>query len=267
MVHKKAFVVLVLGAVLTACGNGPGGSEGSSAGGTTSGPTSGRSQPDAEIIGSYSFKDHEAHENPPGEADFEVTLNWIVHKVGQGFKLNGSVRAQGTGSMLPISCSGDLSPAPNVTADQISRLISVYAPGDTNVPPNDVDIVGKRSQLPWKDDYLLIGGVPGLDAGNVFVSDNTNPAATSCNTEGLLFSASPSAGSTGSFYSPGHPAYEFYDQAGDAVAGSQQEWHWQYDGPVDSAPGYQDTVTEKLCEQISFRSSYLGGDTGYGCQL
>ena len=263
MVLRKAFVVLVLGAVLTACGSGPGSnSEGSSA----AGATSGLAQPDPEIIGSYSFKDHETHQDPPGSADFQVNLNWIVHKIGQGFKLSGSVSAIGFGSMSPISCTGDLSPAPNVTADQISRLVSVYAPGDTNVPPNDVDIVGKRSQSPWKNDYLVIGGVPGLDAGQVFVSDNTNPAETSCNTEGILFSASPSAGSTGSFYSSGHPAYEFYDRAGDPVAGSQYQWHWQYDGPVDSAPGYQDTVTEKLCEQIAFRSTYLGGDSGH-CEL
>lgn len=263
MVRQKAFVVLALGAVLTACSSGPGTSVRSS---TTGGP-SGQSERDAEIVGSYLFRDHETHQNPPGAADFEVTLNWDVRNVGKVFKLYGSVAAEGSGSMSSISCTGGLSPAPGVTADQVSRLISVYAPGDTSVPQSDVEIVGKRSQSPWKNDYLVIGGVPGLDAGHVFASGNTDPAETSCNTEGILFSASPSAGSTGSFYSSDHPAYAFYDQAGDAVAGSQERWHWQYDGPVDSAPGYQDTVTEKLCEEINFgpEGTAAPAGTGYGC--
>ena len=273
MVRQKAFVVLVLGAVLTACSSGAGTSAQGSAHGApsaqpglgaaagtadTAGPSNNGSaflsrQPAAQVIGDYLFRDHETHQNPAGAADFEVTFHWILTLTGYAtFKLYGSVAAEGTGSMSALSCTGGLSAASKLSSDQIGRLVSVYSPGDSNIPQTFKALVGMRSQLPWKNYYLVIGGVPGIDAAHVFVSSNTNPAETNCNTDGMIFFASPSAGSTGTFYSSDQPAYAFFDKEGNAVSRAQEQWHWQYTGPVDSPPGYQDNVTEKLCEDISF---------------
>ena len=156
---------------------------------------------------------------------------------------------QGSGASSPISCTGNLSAAPNLSEGALNNLLSVYPPGDLNTALHGNFGVGPLNNA-GSNNYLLEGTLPGIAYQSDIVSHNTNPAESGCNTDGITYYYDPPQGSAQytAWTKVLDPFAEFTSngQSNDATDS------FNFSGSIVPAPGYTATVTEKDSETFTF---------------
>lgn len=249
----RLVLLAVVALTLAACGGGSkpvAGKAGTGGGSQATQGASGGKQIDVSITGH--IKTTSKTEAPHGTVNQLQSLDWTVTLVGtlsdinsgnavpQITALSGQVFWSGTGG---IPCHGNLVKSSQLSNGDLQGLLTLEPPGDPNPAMNSGSGVGPPNTQ-GSSDYLVEAVVP----SKAFVSTDTNPADSQCNTPvipGMLLSGPPQSDPKYKEWQQALAPYALFDAGGKSTDAT---FSTSWSGPIPSGESAVGTTVTGTAE-------------------